>query len=57
MDKLVNSYCVPLKDETNFENNVLTMIGFHTLYKNIKTRVNEPHKFTSIITRCGWIPI
>lgn len=56
-DKLYKSYCIRIKDEINNENNIINMIGFHTLYKNITVKVDKPHGFTKIETLYGKIPI
>ena len=57
VDLLDKSYCVRIKDEINPENNVINMIGIHFLYKNIKTKINKPHKFTKVLTSYGRLPI
>jgi hypothetical protein len=57
LDSLYKSYCVRVKDEENLENNFVNMIGLHFLYKNIKTEIDKPHKFTKVFTSYGQIPI
>lgn len=56
-ERLCNSYCVRLRNVENIENIPLLMIGFHSIYKNIKTLINPPHGFTNIETSYGKIPI
>lgn len=58
-DKLSTSYCIRIKDEENFENNIVNMIGFHLLYKqcNIKTEIKPPHGFDCVHTIYGDVPI
>jgi hypothetical protein len=57
IDKLKTAYCVRIKDEKNYENNIIRMIGLHALYKNIETKINPPHPFKYIYTCYGKIPI
>lgn len=56
-ERLQNSYCVRLRNVENTENIPLLMIGFHFIYKNIKTSITQPHGFTNIETFYGKIPI
>lgn len=49
---------VRVKDENNLENNIVTMLGLHTLFKNIKQfNAIPPHNFTHVETKFGKIPI
>ena len=57
LDRLSTAYCVRVKDDNNLENNIINMIGFHYLYKNVKTKINPPHNFTEIETLWGKIQI
>jgi hypothetical protein len=57
-DKLSSTYMVRVKDENNPENNIVTMLGLHTLFKNIKQfNATSPHNFTHVETKFGKIPI
>lgn len=58
-DKLSTSYCIRIKDEENFENNIVNMIGFHLLYRQckIKTEIKPPHGFEHVCTIYGDVPI
>ena len=57
-DKLSSTYMVRVKDENNLENNIVTMLGLHTLFKNIKQfNAIPPHNFTHVETKFGKIPI
>lgn len=55
---LSKAYCIRVKDELNYENNIINMIGLHVLFQTVvKTKINPPHKFTTIETIYGQIPI
>lgn len=56
--KLPYVFCVRIKDELNYENNIINMIGLHNMYKSIKEfNISYPHNFTSIETIYGIIPL
>lgn len=56
---LPSSYCIRIKDEANYENNIVNMIGMHMLYKSLVDIINikPPHGFRTIQTLYGNIPI
>lgn len=57
LDRFNSAYCVRVKDEKNYENNIIRMYGLHFLYKKMAINVTPPHSFKNVFTPYGQLKI